>query len=302
MKKTTGDERWDPVLALHQLIPAGQGAPVMPQCYELAGLRTASIADTMVRACALVRRLHAGGALGPSRRLLVVGGGAGGASAAVTAASLGVPVVLCLADAAPFHVQAGSPRVVNPTEYHWPHPHWALGRFPAAGTVPFPWATSTGVELAQTWTLGLDRWRNDPATGPFLTVLPNVRLQKSDLQTVPGVGVNCPKADDGQGAQFAAVLSFAGMLHDGSRHLGFQSFPYWQADPLDQPDLGLPGPAYRLLVSGAGDGGLQDFIRALTGKTAGTAPSTRPCRRSGNAGRWPAAESWQTSCFGRSSA
>jgi hypothetical protein len=45
----------------------------------------------------------------------------------------------------------------------------------------------------------------------------------------------------------------------------FTSFRFWQSDPLGERDLGVPLTKVRVLVSGGGDGGLQDFIRIATG-------------------------------------
>jgi hypothetical protein len=40
---------------------------------------------------------------------------------------------------------------------------------------------------------------------------------------------------------------------------------FWERDDLESPDLGIEGDSARLVISGAGDGALQDLIRAATG-------------------------------------
>ena len=49
----------------------------------------------------------------------------------------------------------------------------------------------------------------------------------------------------------------------------YSGLRFWDDDPFQTPNLGVAGSNARVLISGGGDGALQDFIRILTFKSAG---------------------------------
>ena len=49
----------------------------------------------------------------------------------------------------------------------------------------------------------------------------------------------------------------------------FRGFEFWASDPFERPNLGVPNragddPRPRVLISGGGDGAMQDFLRIMT--------------------------------------
>jgi hypothetical protein len=64
--------------------------------------------------------------------------------------------------------------------------------------------------------------------------------------------------------EFEVILSCVGLGAE-RRSLGpFASFGFWESDYLSQPDLGISTGRRRVLISGGGDGALQDFLRVAT--------------------------------------
>ena len=60
-----------------------------------------------------------------------------------------------------------------------------------------------------------------------------------------------------------------GLLIDGRRipvaaPPSFRSLAFWETDPYRSPNCGLPSPA-QVIISGGGDGSLQDFLRVISG-------------------------------------
>ena len=259
----------------------------------LGGVVPVSIRDQMLRGRVLVERIHELGLIGDGRRLLVVGAGAGGATAAVVAADLGVDVVLV--DAAPlaFSRQAGcNTRWVDPVHYDWPVLAWGAGSWPPTVTPRFPWPSrpfpfsfgaNDAASLAATWQAELVAHviRLAGRLSSLMGTTARAFQERDgfvDCELVSGNGGITP-------ARFGLVLhtgpgterSYVG---DGDRR--FWSVPFWSPDRLGSDDFGL-GIRPRILISGSGDGALQDFLRVTTGirgvrdlvsEIAGVAPET----------------------------
>jgi hypothetical protein len=264
----------DAVLAAHQV-----AGGLNPRQFELAGLRTASVRDQMIRAMVITQRLFEGGTIGAGKLpLLVVGGGAGGVTAAMHAAELGAQVVLCEKEHHYFARQADSTRTLDPTEYDWPHPHWKQRRYPwHEPAMPLHYEARPANELAVAWERSFAHWRRKSAASVRLQCRPGTELAAKHLQAETAhMLATGPAFPAGQ--KFAAVLSFAGMLREKCRvpekpaaadPPAYEGFPYWWRDPYGEAQLGLPTrKRVRVLISGGGDGALQDFIRVLTGLTA----------------------------------
>jgi hypothetical protein len=261
------------------------------RCYELNGTRTASVRDQMVRATALVAALShpVDGELRAGAVLLVIGAGAAGVSAAMAAVELGRRCVLIDAPQSPdaplegdswhaFRRQFGvTTRWLDPTEYDWPQSHWAKAAWPAAGyedlpASPLPYAPAAASALARQWFAHFQAWRTGLAPG-VLELLPDTRDADLDLAFGPSqVDVLCKpsKWPSGVGA-LGAVISCVGQ---GTERLtaadesAYQGLAFWASDPWSDRGLGLgvgAGRPARVLVSGGGDGAMQDIQRALCG-------------------------------------
>lgn len=246
---------------------------VAPFCFEVGGvLSPISIRDQMIRSSLVVDRAWQRGIIGPARPLLIVGAGAAGATGAIRAAQLGVRTVLIEKSLAPFSRQAGChTRFIDPTQYDWPVDHWNQGCFPWKITppmspMPLPWTAAPANRLAIVWRNTLNKAR--------------VRFARI-LSVYYDTYLLCPPTPHGTLVeptfsrfvpvkQFGAVLSTVGFGTEICTLGRFSGFRFWDADQLQHPTLGLnAGSKLRVLISGGGDGSLQDFIRILTTRSPG---------------------------------
>jgi hypothetical protein len=258
-------EPWerDPFLLIHRLANGE---------YSIAGkYNPASIKDQMVRAIALVDRARFHNLIRNPKKLLVVGAGAAGASAAFRACEYQINTTLMEVKAVPFERQRNSSRVVDPTEFDWPAPHWRSGSMPG---LPLAFDRGPANAVAARWQEAYDREERE---NDYLTIWPGTRFLRSLLQQDGRLAVLFER-DEGKGpakmwAEFDFVLNCTGpgeeqgSLQD-SEHA---SYHFWADDKLDAPNFGLPtpNPQPRILISGGGDGALQDFLRiAFPRKTA----------------------------------
>lgn len=261
----------DPVLDAHRVLP---GLFVIS-----TPVRPISIRDQMVRARLLVDRLVQHGALEPvpARPLLVVGAGAGGVTAAIRAAERGWPT--WLVDEAPmaFGLQAASTtRWLDPAQYDWPAEHWQQGYYPwDLPPMPLTYPAAWSRDLALHWSLELAAARRRL---PLLRVDFNLRVQRIvppastgalhvqlgsayvgwpfPLQPVAGIVWAA-----GFGTEQCRIIRGGAPVYEGRR--------FWSSDPLALPGCGLSPigstpTVPTVLIAGAGDGGLQDWLRAIT--------------------------------------
>jgi hypothetical protein len=258
-------EAWerDPFLVIHRVGPAE---------YSIAGkYNPASIKDQMVRAVALVDRAYYYRLIENPKKLLVVGAGVAGASAAFRACTHRINTTLMEAKEVPFERQRNSSRIVDPTEFDWPAPHWRDGSMPG---LPLTFDRGPADALAARWQEEYDiRARTDN----YLTIWPRTRFIRS-LAQADGRSAVLFEQDEGKGSirkweEFDFVLNCTGPVEEqlsipNSRHA---AYAFWADDKLEAPGFGMPRPMHepRILISGGGDGALQDFLRiALPGKTA----------------------------------
>ena len=267
----------DPFLTAHQL---------GPRTYSVGGkLHPISVRDQLVRGEMFAQRAFERGLIGPDRDpLVVIGAGAAGVAAALRAAvEYKADVRLFDRSTNLFCVQAGcSNRRIEPTAYDFPLTHWRAGSYPLASAGPGPgwqlqWPAGEAQLLALAWRRAFDA----------AAIAPGVRLQFQPRSTLAGR----PNLDPG--GQFvtaeldiddpndppsrrvrerAAVVLLAVGFGREKRYLRSGSAPphpswgyhFWEDDHLSEPDLGVPSGDAAVLISGSGDGSLQDFLRVVT--------------------------------------
>ena len=253
----------DPFLLAHE---------VAPLCFEIGGiLSPVSIRDQMIRGRWIVDRAMEAGLVLPGGNLLIIGAGAAGVTAAIEGASRGILVTLIDTAPAAFTRQAGcSSRWVDPTQYDWPVDHWAKSVFPwTRPAMPLSWRAGRANMLAIAWGLALRT-----AIARYGTLL-NVSFG-TGLVGSPTVSGTTPAQlnvvfTSGISGYFDIAVSTVGFGTERTTSGTFSSYRFWDTDPLEQANYGLPStPSPSILISGGGDGALQDFIRVST-----TAPSAR---------------------------
>ncbi len=245
----------------------------------------------MLRARLLVERCYAEGLIAPTRPLLVIGGGVAGAVATMVAATLRIPVVLLEQQADLFTRQLLSTRHLDPTEYDWPARHWREGKFPwhtsrpshAGPVMPLPYWTASAQHLGIAWQRLVSLWEGQSPGNTFATIIRGCHFTKTMLRRSAKqkdwlfLHHNIAQLPPNPVA-FGAAISCVGFPHEkrfvpaapvpGKKQ--YAGFEFWGDDPLLLPNCGVPvaSSPLRVLISGAGDGALQDFLRVLTGGNA----------------------------------
>ena len=237
---------------------------VHPLCFDIGGrLAPISIRDQMVRARTAVDRAIEQGLIGPSRPLLVIGAGAAGATAAIRSAAQGVSTILVEAASGPFLRQAGCrTRWVDPVQYDWPVDHWQRRLYPwTPPAMPLPWSAGPANQIALAWALALNRARRQY---PRLQVMYRTILVGRPVLAPSGllqVRLSSLRALPLFAPLVGAVLSCVGSGTEKSTHGNYAGFDFWTTDPFQRL-----GATDHVLISGGGDGALQDYLRVVTGR------------------------------------
>jgi hypothetical protein len=247
----------DPLLDAHREAPLG---------YAISGPQPISIRDQILRGTTIAERLIGRGEIGTTRPLVVIGAGAGGASAAMTASRHGVTTTLVEQGSAPFRTQSFSlSRLINPTQYDWPLDHFGTRRLPwqlSHPPLPLPFTANRARLLSLHWWGALRRHSTlyptlTLLTGRFLgSVTPlrlgamqSLRIVLDDSTTIHAGAIIDAK---GFGAEGCVVESAGKPAYEGS--------PFWGPDTFDR----LDPIRHNVLISGSGDGALQDYLRVVT--------------------------------------
>lgn len=269
----------DPFLNLHQI-------GTLPVFDLASGLTTISVRDQMVRGKMLGDRLpawlvayySAKGLNHLEHPVLVVGAGACGITAAVLLVLAGHRVVVAERTSTLFPVQAGcDSRWLDPTQFDWPMDHWRRAVLPWSTrplrSWPLPWtADRANLVVKNQWGPSLAQLERRYNLAPRMQV--HFSTQADPYTNWRTDGLEVKLTDRISGADryqvFGAVVWAIGFGRERCR-LGsspqFRGVPFWTTDPFEQLRCGLTGgPEVRdaVLISGSGDGALQDLIRVVT--------------------------------------
>lgn len=264
--------------------------------YRIGQYSPVSVRDQVVRAIYLVERLWATRRLTAGSQLLVVGAGAAGVTVALEAVALGVKQVV-VADLSDRVLSLQAPctsRWVDPAQYDWPAHHWDGAQWPifeppvgaglrTAQAMAPPVSLRAGYATA--WSSRFDRYFTrqqalgsidfrDETKVTLWTQKPGSNLYVVDLEDAITGAPASPATVE------ADVIIFAGGFGQERTSVEILSAPgtsysyvgtaFWGDDKYEQPDFGLGTIKDGVLVSGTGDGSLQDYIRLVTGRrTAG---------------------------------
>ncbi|MFN3812685.1 MAG: NAD(P)-binding protein [Roseateles asaccharophilus] len=257
-------------LALHRL---------SARKYDLTGLRTGSIRDQLLRSSLIVSCLFDEGKINSHRRLLILGAGASGMNAAMTAAEKGVSVDVLEKNRHPFGSLFDSNwRTIDPVEYDWPQPHCTDKIFPNGGKgIPLVQSRATGATLARVWAEKWREWLKDKDgknSRGRINLIPEVNAWDflSFNEISDRIEVTGPWPDGHKSKAYGAILSCIGFGPERTfddrtptKWNDYRGPAFWS----DNDGLGignpLPTPARHVLISGGGDGAMQDFQRATTG-------------------------------------
>lgn len=213
---------------------------------------------------------------GQTLPILVVGGGVAGAIASMTAAKNKVPAVL-VEKTMLFRKQVPAlHRVVCPTQYDWPAPHWTKGVYPWTGAqMPLYWTKDAASAVAAQWMSALN------AVASAKPKMLSIRLKHTF------VSHSIDHANEVVRATFDPSLSpelysiVIACTGSGPERVSvpptYTGFGFWAPDPYGRSNLDLPSNVHpNVLISGSGDGSLQDYIRIVCGRSAGEVYSKVP--------------------------
>jgi hypothetical protein len=237
--------------------------------------------------------------IGPDKPLLIIGAGVAGLMAAMTAVEGDVPAYLVEQERILATQATCGSRFVCPTQYDWPADHWNVGSYPFED-VPMPFSWTRGV-VAHVVDLILRQKVDNFLRNRLL----NVFISRfTDYRTFPRPDgrhwivpiLDPPPQDKDFPFFFSMVLSCAGFGDENTTAKRVKICPkaddrapsslatdeptaymgnkFWHADyyESESPLLGLQsGRTPNVLISGGGDGALQDFLRIVTRE-----PPTRP--------------------------
>lgn len=274
---------------------------VEPGVYRLGQHRPVSIRDQIVRATFVIEQLFRAGQLAASSSVVVTGAGAAGVAAAKKALALGCQKVVLVEKAAQvLSVQAHcKTRWLDPVQYDWPALHCAGAAWPAQainGPGGAPSAPGkrmpAGMFVSPLPVLYAAEASNWAAVFQDQVDLAQLAAQfefwhQSQVVSYarqPGGLTWQVHARDGRagGTPLDVTLSDVDVLllatgfgpervdmplNGSGQYVGKR---FWEDDQFQSADFGLgalSGPG-RVLVSGSGDGALQDFIRLFTGKAS----------------------------------
>lgn len=239
-----------------------------------------SIRDQMIRGMLAIDRAHEKRLLDSELGILVIGAGAAGATAAMRAAELKIRVSLWDREMAPFARQGQCSRWVDPSQYDFPIEHWRKPGLPfnpiSTNPCPLPWpAPNEAFSLSTDWRTHVDRFG---ATHWDYFQIKLRRMYTGALgtdDTNQRVVVGFVDLDHGTYGQESFSFVFRAMgfgeercslvLGDRSLH-PFRGYGFWAKDPFDfsRGRLDSKRDRPRVLISGCGDGALQDYLRLST--------------------------------------
>jgi hypothetical protein len=206
----------------------------------------------LVFALEVQKRLEKG-----QRKIAVIGSGASGATAAAAAIVLGYEVHLFEQRPFPLHLQHGcDTRWVHPRLYDWPQPG---SEHPYAQLPLLNWQAGTAADVAEQILNDFEEIKEKPNTGQLK---PHIG---AEIEFEKPLRIRWTGAREGNknGAVAVSAVIFA-VGFGVERHVERRFSPsYWRNDSLNQPEPGAPGgERTKLLISGTGDGGLIDLLRA----------------------------------------
>jgi FAD binding domain len=286
-------------LKAHRVEPRDDSdPPAAPHLFDLncdfAGI---SITDQMRRGHGIIVEALRKKIIGPDKPLLIIGAGVGGLMAAATAARHKVPTTVIEKKDSTLSVQANCPsRWVCPTQYSWPDPGWNKGTYPRDKRfMPFVWRR--GLAAVETDYIRKELEKFFDRSG-FVEVFLNITFEGyfligADQWIIPVLSATPedPKfpmifsmalASTGFGLE-KTVVKREKKTAPETRYTGPM---FWEVDEYekDNPPLGISSGQPNVLISGSGDGALQDFLRIATRVDAVKVARQSADRRAGSAG------------------
>jgi hypothetical protein len=252
-----------------------------PLLYDISAyLSPFSIRDQMIRGYLIIERAQTAGLIGGTRELLVVGAGLAGVMAAVTAAQQKIHVTLIDKGEILGKLAEKAKRFIDPTLYDWPALHWQRARFPFndRSTMPLKYTHHNAAAIVSAWIASI----HEAEDSGYLKILrytqlvsylrqsknpayPENQIVKAYLKKIPSPGASGEVDLPPEKHEFGMVLSCVGFGKEKCTVGKYTGYDFWDDSLYEEPNFGLTGGEKpNVLISGAGDGALQDFLLATT--------------------------------------
>jgi hypothetical protein len=229
----------------------------------------------MLRGRLIVEELIAANIINEDQPLLVVGAGAGGVTAAMFAAENNIHTTLVEKEPKAFSVQRRSSRQIHPVQYDWPVNHYIEGNaFWNGLRMPLPFTVNESQQLTTNWNLILRDFAN---TNAIFRLMFNTEITEINVIEIRNIICDKPKSlrvtfdNNAHSDNFSAVIWATGAgAEDCQFRLDgvprYEGIRFWHYDQFESERCGLPddNPSPKIVISGSGDGALQDFLRCVT--------------------------------------
>ena len=252
---------------------AANGDPIVDRyvgvyTVPLGGERASSIPDQIAKAQRFIDYAFREGRLYAGDTLLIRGGGVAGTAAAWHAVERGVNTAIQDKRSRPFSTQAScNTRWLHPSEYRWPTGNYTRKDFPGVATRAVPpflgWSADYPYVIAARWRQSFAHWL---ALGPQYGRATVKWIEKEFPVWPSDAERDAELTEVAEKGKYDAILYCAGAKEKCSDQTSsFRSFPFWSNDVYGVRNHRLPEGETDLnvLVSGGGDGALQDFIRLV---------------------------------------
>lgn len=239
--------------------------------FDLSNRTPVSIKDQMIRANHLIFRMVKHGLFGVGSNILIIGAGVAGVTSAILAAGKGINVTLAEKDDQPFRFQREvKSRWINPVYHDWPMDHFKEESWPKTEDHPYTplWFKSQFAdELAEHW--------NNRLASAIYKMQPRLRVQYNTKISLPTeyivnskIIINHEYESSLYQDEYDGIVYCTGILGENTAIGKYNGPDFWSTDNFQDKNFGLENNPNRVVVVGAGDGGLQDYIRLVTGRNS----------------------------------
>jgi Pyridine nucleotide-disulphide oxidoreductase len=239
--------------------PVLQAYTVTEGVYTIAGwFHPSTIRDQVLRACLLVDRIVP--TIEAKDSIVIVGGGVAGVAAACRASEHKLHVKLLEREMRFIGRQLGcQTRFLDPCQYDWPSAYHR--GFPQ--TLSLPLLPGPANELSNRWEYLFTLARREG----FVEAVKESEVIDVVTDRRPMVVRVRNKDGETKTHEATRIIICIGFGDEICSIPGssFGGFGFWENDPFPAPDIGTGKPQPDVLVSGGGDGALQDFIRIVSG-------------------------------------
>lgn len=224
----------------------------------------------MLRAYTFVDRAVAAKLIGGHERpLLIIGAGVAGAMAAMRALEHEVRTVLVEKKDLFQRLATARKRYVSPTQYDWPAHHWTQASFPwRAPAMPLVWDSGLAARVLSGWRVILTEADRDEADFDLLkdTTLKGVKIRPegSEYPERHMLEAHLTPQPSHVPRRFGAALSTIGFGKENCQAGSYVGYEFWGNDAFKRKNVGVRSGTPAVLISGGGDGALQDFLRIVT--------------------------------------